>query len=75
VDPNNDVASGGSNADRDSMYKEEQEDSDFDETTFNSNFNGANRDSVPPPVKINGTKLETSDDNFDAISEQSRHSE
>lgn len=53
------------------------EDSDFDEATFNSNFNGANRENVPPPsmTKINGNKLEVMDDNYDAISEQSRHSE
>lgn len=55
----------------------EAEDSDFDEATFNSNFNGANRENVPPPsmTKINGNKLDVNDDNFDALSEQSRHSE
>jgi protein kinase D len=76
IDLSNDACGGGSINERDSMLNE-AEDSDFDEATFNSNFNGANRENVPPPsmVKINGNKLEVHDDNFDAISEQSRHSE
>lgn len=76
IDLNNDVSGAGSINDRESMLNE-AEDSDFDEATFNSNFNGANRENVPPPsmTKINGNKLEVIDDNFDAISEQSRHSE
>lgn len=76
VDGHSDIGSAsGSIHDRESMLNE-AEDSDFDEATFNSNFNGANRENVPPPsmTKINGNKLEV-DDNFDAISEQSRHSE
>lgn len=76
VDGHSDIESAsGSIHDRESMLNE-AEDSDFDEATFNSNFNGANRENVPPPsmTKINGNKLEV-DDNFDAISEQSRHSE
>jgi hypothetical protein len=79
VDALNDGASSGSINERDSLYKEENEDSDFDETTFNNNFTGANRDPIPPPIvptKINGSaKLDVIDDNFDSISEQSRHSE
>lgn len=77
IDHNSDVGSvAGSINDRESMLNE-AEDSDFDEATFNSNFNGANRENVPPPsmTKINGVKLDAIDDNFDAISEQSRHSE
>lgn len=77
---------GGLGSERDSMYKEENEDSDFDEATFNNNFNGANRENIPPQTssctvtaatmtsKLNGNKLEV-DDNFDSVSEQSRHSE
>jgi hypothetical protein len=82
-----DGISGGGN-ERDSMYKEENEDSDFDEAAFNSNFNGANRENIPPQTstctptatvatmtaKLNGNKLDV-DDNFDSVSEQSRHSE
>lgn len=66
----------GSLNERDSMFNE-AEDSDFDEATFNSNFTGANRENVPPPsmTKINGNKLEVIDDNFDSVSENSRHSE
>lgn len=74
LDLNNDTASGTGSA-SDSMYREDQEDSDFDEATFNSNFNGATRDILPPPVKINGNKLEVIDDSYDAVSEQSRNSE
>lgn len=72
----NDVGGAGSMNDRESMMND-AEDSDFDEATFNSNFNGANRENVPPPsmTKINGNKLEVNDDNFDNVSEQSRHSE
>lgn len=74
VDVNGEV--GGMGSERESMLND-AEDSDFDEATFNSNFNGANRENVPPSsmAKINGNKLEVLDDNFDAISEQSRHSE
>lgn len=78
IDINSDMGSvAGSLNERDSILNE-AEDSDFDEATFNSNFNGANRENVPPPSMtklINGNKLEVIDDNFDAISEQSRHSE
>lgn len=75
IDLNSDAGSVAGSNDRESMLND-AEDSDFDEATFNSNFNGANRENVPPPsmAKINGNKLEV-DDNFDAISEQSRHSE
>lgn len=78
LDAMNDTAS--RNSDRDSIYKEENEDSDFDEAAFNNNFTGAARDPIPPPMtsssKINGnTKHDILDDNFDSISDQSRHSE
>lgn len=73
---NHDVSGAGSINERESMLND-AEDSDFDEATFNSNFNGANRENVPPPsmTKINGNKLEVLGDNFDGVSEQSRHSE
>ena len=75
-DHHSDAGSVAGSLERDSMMNE-AEDSDFDEATFNSNFNGANRENVPPPsmTKINGNKLEVLDDNFDSVSEQSRHSE
>lgn len=88
---NVDAMSDGNNGtnERDSMYKEENEDSDFDEATFNNNFVGANRENIPPMVsscsdtasaatmtsKYNGANKLEVDDNFDSISEQSRHSE
>ena len=79
LDVMNDGGSSISN-ERDSAYKEENEDSDFDEATFNSNFTGANRDNLQSSInittKINGNnKLDVNDDNFDSVSEQSRHSE
>lgn len=58
--------------------REENEDSDFDEATFNSNFTGANREilqTIPVTTKMNGNRKLDKDDNFDSISEQSRHSE
>lgn len=83
----NDTASGTSGGERDSIYKDENDDSDFDEATFNNNFNGVVREPITPVVttggagssatsnlKVNGNKLDV-DDNFDSISEQSRHSE
>lgn len=75
IDLHSDAGSVAGSNDRESMLND-AEDSDFDEATFNSNFNAANRENVPPPsmTKINGNKLEV-DDNFDAITEQSRHSE
>lgn len=80
VDVLNDSGNCTSMNERDSVYKEENEDSDFDEVTFNSNFNGANRESLQASInvaaKVNGNnKLDVNDDNFDSISEQSRHSE
>jgi glutaredoxin len=88
VDIMNDAASASSANERDSIYREENEDSDFDEAAFNSNFNGATREIIPMPItptpinnnnnngKVNGSsKLEVLDDGFDVISEQSRHSE
>lgn len=89
VDTMSDGNSGVLGNERDSMYKEENEDSDFDETTFNNNFNGANRENIPPQTspctatasaatmttKFNGTNKLDVDDNFDSVSEQSRHSE
>lgn len=71
IDPN-DMAIGSSSSlhDRDSIYRDDNEDSDFDESTFNSNFTPTNRD--PPPAKMNGSaKLEPNDDNFDTQSRQS----
>lgn len=84
-----DAMSDGNNGGNDSLYKEENEDSDFDEATFNTNFNGANRENIPPMVspcsdtataasmssKYNGANKLDVDDNFDSISEQSKHSE
>lgn len=80
IDVTNDVGNSNTINDRDSAYKEENEDSDFDEATFNSNFNATNRDSLQSSInaiaKINGSnKLDVNDDNFDSVSEQSRHSE
>lgn len=83
----NDLVSGTSANERDSMYKDENDDSDFDEATFNTNFNGVVRESIPPNVssnmtssssmtgKFNGISKLDADDNFDSLSEQSRHSE
>lgn len=83
----NDSASGASANERDSMYKDDNDDSDFDEATFNTNFNGVVRESLPPNVssnipssasmsgKFNGSNKLDADDNFDSLSEQSRHSE
>lgn len=89
----NDSASGASAGERDSMYKDDNDDSDFDEATFNNNFNGVVRDLIPSPnvpstatanaannnstssSKFNGNSKLDVDDNFDSISEQSRHSE
>jgi len=80
IDVTNDIGNSNTLNDRDSVYKEENEDSDFDEATFNSNFNATNRDSLQSSInamaKINGSnKLDVNDDNFDSVSEQSRHSE
>lgn len=78
----NDGASGASASERDSLYKEENEDSDFDETTYNNNFNGVVRENIPQPLTMSGgnsssamAKFNGSDENFDSLSEQSRHSE
>lgn len=71
IDPNDmAIGSSGSLHDRDSIYRDDNEDSDFDESTFNSNFTPTNRD--PPPAKINGSaKMEPNDDNYDTQSRQS----
>lgn len=83
-----DAMSDGHSGTGNDREKEENEDSDFDEATFNNNFNGANRENIPPQMsscstsasvasmtaKFNGNKLDV-DDNFDSVSEQSRHSE
>lgn len=83
----NDSASGASASERDSLYKDDNDDSDFDEATFNTNFNGVVRESIPPNVssgmsssasmsgRFNGSSKLDTDDNFDSLSEQSRHSE
>jgi protein kinase D len=62
------------NNDRDSLYKDENEDSDFDEMAYNNTFANSKSDMDPPPIKINGaSNLVPLNDNFDNISRQSEY--
>ncbi len=91
ADAISDGNSATSGNERDSIYKEDNEDSDFDDAAYNNNFNGANRENIPPPISPctttastgtmtskfngNGSSNLEVEDTFDSISEQSKHSE
>lgn len=59
------------NNERDSLYKDDNEDSDFDEKAFNSTFDHSNHDISPPPIKINGTSNLVANDDSNDDSRQS----
>lgn len=71
IDPIDTQNDRSGNNERDSLYKDDNEDSDFDEKTYNSTFNHANNlDNDPPPLKINGaSNMVANDDNNDRQSE------
>ena len=61
---------------RDSMFKDDLEDSDFDDNPFNNNISNINNNNNVPPLKINGALLSPStelegQDTFDPLASDS----